>query len=570
MSKASDHRALFLHKQAAAAALSCDTDKAKILKGLINTQERSDTCKRLHHVFKPANTGAIWPCNPKTMTEWTRKHDTQTVEDHLLARNVAHFGQTKETPWTQPPFSAMPFDGTGPIADEILEGTFQHEPHGPHGKCVQLLLDALKRKLPELPADIKGTDISQGFRVWKEITSTSPSNRHLGNCKALLSPDGRDTKETIKYLAEDIMDVHHQMTAKLDISLTRWQEAVTAMLEKDTGSPKLHRLRVTHLLKTDFNLLVKIIIARRFVWHGEKHGAFGEAQAGGRPGRSANDIILQKELTHNLAHRTLTSLAMMENDATACFDRMIPSLVNIALRTNGVPEAIARLLGTTLVNMRCRVKTKLGISTRHCSHSQAAPTHGTGQGSAGSMAFWLLISTTLFDIMETTAHGLQFTDPQRISTTQHTMEGFVDGTDAAVNDAKSPTPCTPHHLVQAPQTDAQHWERLLFVSGGKLELNKCFFCLMIWHFSDNGTPSLTPKAQLPHSLMIAQGNDATLPHWQSSLLAHLDSEQHPDRLKQLLERGDTLALHLVSDGGAKGDLGSLAWEIAVDREILWT
>jgi hypothetical protein len=57
------------------------------------------------------------------------------------------------------------------------------------------------------------------------------------------------------------------------------------------------------------------------------------------------------------------------------------------------------------------------------------------------------------------------------------------------------------------QTDAQHWERLLFISGGKLELNKCFFCLMIWHFSDDGTPSLTPKAQLPHSLMITQGND---------------------------------------------------------------
>jgi hypothetical protein len=129
---------------------------------------------------------------------------------------------------------------------------------------------------------------------------------------------------------------------------------------------------------------------------------------------------------------------MMENDATACFDRMIPSLVNIALRTNGVPEAITRLLGTTLVNMRYRVKTKLGTSTRHCSHSQAAPTYGTGQGSAGSMAFWLLISTTLFGIMEKIAHGLQFTDPQRLSSTQRTMEGFVDDADVAVNDANHP------------------------------------------------------------------------------------------------------------------------------------
>jgi hypothetical protein len=130
--------------------------------------------------------------------------------------------------------------------------------------------------------------------VWKDITPTSPSNRHLGHYKALFGPDGRDTKETTKYLAEDIMDVHYQMTAscaKLGISLTRWQDIVTAMLEKDTGSPKLHRLRVTHLLEADLNLVVKIIIARRFVWPGEKHGAFGEAQAGGRPGR-CYDIIL--------------------------------------------------------------------------------------------------------------------------------------------------------------------------------------------------------------------------------------------------------------------------------------
>ena len=137
------------------------------------------------------------------------------------------------------------------------------------------------------------------------------------------------------------------------------------MLEKDIGSPKLHRLRVIHLLEADLNLLVKIVITRRFVWHGEQHGTFGEGQAGGRPGRLANDVVLQKELTYDIAHCTLISLAMMENDATACFDRMIPSLVNIALRSQGVPAEIARLISTTSVKMRYRIKTKLGILTRH-------------------------------------------------------------------------------------------------------------------------------------------------------------------------------------------------------------
>jgi hypothetical protein len=401
------------------------------------------------------------------VTSWTREYDSQKVEDHLFDRHIHHFGQAKETPLTKAPFSNMPFDGTGPTADAILEGTFQHEQHGPHGKCNQLLIDALKRKLPTLPADITDKDISNGFRAWREMTSASPSNRHLGHYKALLSPDGRTDKDTTKHLAEEIMDARCQMTAlcaKLGMSLNRWQEVATATLEKDTGSPKLHRLRAMHLLEADLNLLIKIIIARRFVWHGEKHGVFGEAQAGGRPGRSANDIVLQKELTHDLALRTLICIAMMENDATACFDRMLPSLVTLSLRAHGAPIEIAKLIGTTLVKMRHRIKTKLGVSKRHYSHSRDHPVCGTGQGSAGSMAFWLLISTILFGIMRKIAHGLKFTDPTRTDTLQRTMEGFVDDTDVAVNDAN--TPCTPERLVQVLQEDAQRWEHLSFISGG--------------------------------------------------------------------------------------------------------
>jgi hypothetical protein len=73
------------------------------------------------------------------------------------------------------------------------------------------------------------------------------------------------------------MEVHHKMTnlcVRLGISLQRWQEIVPTMFEKENGYPKLHRLRVVYLLEADFNLLINILIARRFVWHGEAHDAF--------------------------------------------------------------------------------------------------------------------------------------------------------------------------------------------------------------------------------------------------------------------------------------------------------
>jgi hypothetical protein len=284
MSQAKEHRSMVLHEQAAAAALDSDDDKEATLKRLMSSQERCETHQRLDHVFKSANTGAIshlevptgewqWPHDPKQVSSWTKECDSQKVEDHLFDRHIHHFGQAKETPFTKAPFSDMPFDDTGPTVDAVLDCAFECEQHGPHGEHNQLFIDALKRKLPTLPADIAEKDISNGFRVWREMTSTSPSNRHLGHCKALLSSDGHTDKDTTKHLAEEFMEVHFQMTAlcaKLGMSLNRWQEVVTATLEKDTGSPKLHRLRATHLLEADLNLLIKIIIARRFVWHGEK------------------------------------------------------------------------------------------------------------------------------------------------------------------------------------------------------------------------------------------------------------------------------------------------------------
>ena len=50
------------------------------------------------------------------------------------------------------------------------------------------------------------------------------------------------------------------------------------MLQKETERPKLHCLHAIHLIKADLNLLIKILIAHQFVWHGDTHGMSGEVQ----------------------------------------------------------------------------------------------------------------------------------------------------------------------------------------------------------------------------------------------------------------------------------------------------
>ena len=81
-------------------------------------------------------------------------------------------------------------------------------------------------------------------------------------------------------------------------------------------------------------------------------------------------------------------------------------------------------------------------------------------------------------------------------------------------------------------------------------------------------PGLPPAAPPPPGFFDVL--KTLLPHWQASLLAHLDSVQIAGRLKQLLKSGEKLQLHLISNGGAKDDLGSFGWEQAVGRTTLWT
>jgi hypothetical protein len=115
---------MFLEEQAAAAALHNQERKATILQNMIKTQERSEMYKRLHRVFKPQNTGAIshvevpagerqWPYDPKTVPNWQQEYAPQKVEELLFERNISHFGQSNETPWTQHPYSTIPATGTG-------------------------------------------------------------------------------------------------------------------------------------------------------------------------------------------------------------------------------------------------------------------------------------------------------------------------------------------------------------------------------------------------------------------------------------------------------------------------
>jgi hypothetical protein len=120
------------------------------------------------------------------------------------------------------------------------------------------------------------------------------------------------------------------------------------------------------------------------------------------------------------------------------------------------------------------------------------PTHGPGQGSHMAPALWLVICCLLFEVMSTLCTGAKICNPQQTSSHQQTGDGFIDDVtnffnfglaDMLLHDVDF------HDLASGLQTEAQTWERLLYLTGGQLELTKCLYYLMIFDFKPEGTPS---------------------------------------------------------------------------------
>ena len=279
--------------------------------------------------------------------------------------NARHYSQSQETPFGHEPLhTLLGSDGTSDLSEAILNGTYRPllNPDSVSPETV-LMLDQLKRsEAPPISPDNSYTDFTEGIRKWPESTSTSPSNRHLGHLKSILLHAATDP------CAAAIMHAHHTMLRLAVLRarpFERWCADLEVMLEKDPGQPFLHRLRIICLYEADFNLYLKLMWAKRLVHHAEDHNKLGEEQGGSRPGRTAIDIANRKALTYLFTRLMKICLGTFDNDAKACFDRIIAALALIASRALGMPEVACRIHGQTIELLKHFIKTAQGTSASY-------------------------------------------------------------------------------------------------------------------------------------------------------------------------------------------------------------
>jgi hypothetical protein len=122
-----------------------------------------------------------FPYDPDKVTGWEAIHDQELIQNYVQKRNLIHFGQAQGTPFTTKPLHRLKWQANSTEAREIIKGVIPLDfiTDNPNvNRILRYMAD--RANLPEIDTHITKEQVAQGFRRWRESTSTSPSGCHLG------------------------------------------------------------------------------------------------------------------------------------------------------------------------------------------------------------------------------------------------------------------------------------------------------------------------------------------------------------------------------------------------------
>eukprot|EP00957_Ditylum_brightwellii_P116054 8853463-Ditylum_brightwellii.AAC.1 len=245
------------------------------------------------------------------------------------------------------------------------------------------------------------------------------------------------------------------------------------MLEKDIGSPKIMRLRIIVIVEGDMNAIMKVIWNRCLVPVAEKAGMLSPVQFGNMKGRTALDALLLKVVSMDCLRLFRHNSAILNNNTTACYDRMIPELSSLHLQSLGLPKKAANYSVLLNHDMKHHVKTQAGVTTEFYKHEVNKEKFGEGQGKTSSPSNWLFQSLTLLTTLHGLCKGIFLFSVCKRFVEKRVAEAYVDDADCSYVDQKDQVNETPTRICDRLQNIAQVWENLIFGSGGQLHMTKC-------------------------------------------------------------------------------------------------
>jgi hypothetical protein len=505
---------------------STEKTSAKKAAAVQNTS-RSESCRLMFHnirrVVKPTESSGLHKLmipRHKDQTEypadfqqalatmdpddiiWDTVLDKETIEQNLLRYNRNSFRAAAASPCGSGIIhKGLSFNSLSAESEALLSGTIPPQWYGQDETLREFLtsfaIPDIVKKNPTISTDISEDDVKFGFTKWKETTSTSPSGRHLGHYKAII-------KDSTWY-SSHLPDPIPARSSTERINPQEGCNAVNILIEKDPGRPKLTRLRIIHLFEADFNLFLKLIWGSRLVKRAASLNLLNDGQHGSTPRKKAIDPIMLTQLTTDLCRILKHNLARFDNNASACYDRIIVALGMLAARRCGMPDTAVQTHADCLQLMKYTVKTVHGISESNYHGTTFEPLYGTSQGSGASPSVWLTLVVVRMNTLDRLIPDrMSFQSPDTSQRHDRLIDAFVDDTSLGFTD---PGLITLETMIAKLNHIAQTWENILFYSGGALNLSKCSWFTMYWDWK-KGRPILRRiKGEDPQPFtLVTQGS----------------------------------------------------------------
>eukprot|EP00957_Ditylum_brightwellii_P136729 10426576-Ditylum_brightwellii.AAC.1 len=264
-----------------------------------------------------------------------------------------------------------------------------------------------------------------------------------------------------------------------------------------------HRLHIIVIVEANMNMIMKVIWARRLVPRAEETNYISRVQFGNWKGKTVLDALLLKITTMDSLQLFRLNGALLNNDAVACYDRMIPAVLSLHLQSLGLPESAAICSVKFNKQMKHYFCTNTGESSDFYQHTEEYMKGNEGQGKSSSPPNWLFQSSTLLKLLEDQCDGLYMTSVYGKYESSCVAEGHVDDCDAVTVDQQTQDHDTPETLQEKMRIVAQTWADLIYRSGGKVLMEKSCWGLVWWLWKDGKarkatTRDITAEVKLTH------------------------------------------------------------------------
>ena len=469
---------------------------------IIDREKQRSYWRRLNFAMSKPRGRSVRIVSDETEDGDVIEHIGQTAVEQAIWNGIHHkrFHLAEQAPICQGTMrEQFGYLATTIAARQVLAGTYKYPPD--FDQATRELCEACARIRLGVPADSVNTTVKHGewSQRWskaREKTSSSESGLHFGHYKASArSP-----------VVSHLHALKTTLALKRGFALDRWKRGLSVMLEKMYGCTLISKLRAILLMEADFNFSNKMIFGVRMMDNVRQHGWMPE-EIYSEKGKTADDGTLAKILFYDIVRQARVAAGLSSIDAANCYDSIAHAIASLVFQAFGVPEEGIESMLTAIQEMKYFLRTAYGDSENCAGSTIEIKFQGLCQGNGAAPAGWAVISITILDAHKKKGHGGHFVCP--ISKLHGHLAAilFVDDTDIIHIDLREQQ--SVHEAHAALQASVHNWGQLLIASGGAFKPPKCFFHMLSFVWSRDGTWSYAHNESKDDMAIVVPMPDGT-------------------------------------------------------------